>query len=65
MLSKAKKELYRHTFCAINLRRPIETDTLPMKSTRLISYHTLHHNIDLGPNDARHPQSDNFFANWI
>ena len=36
-----------------------------MKSTRLVSYHTLHHNIELDPNDARHPQSDNFFANWI
>ena len=40
-------------------------DTLAMKSTRLVSYHTLHHNIELDPNDARHPQSDNFFANWI
>ena len=65
MLRKAKKELYRHIFCAINLIRPIETDTLAMKSTRLVSYHTLHHNIELDPNDARHPQSDNFVANWI
>ena len=65
MLRKAKKELYRHIFCAINLPRPIETDTLAMKSTRLVSYHTLHHNIELDPNDARHPQSDNFFAKWI
>ena len=65
MLSKAKKKLYRHIFCAINLLPPIETATLPMKSARLVSYHTLHHNIDLDPNDARHPQKDNFFANWI
>ena len=64
MLRKAKK-LYRHIFCAMNLLRPIETDTLAMKSTRLVSYHTLHHNIELDPNDARLPQNDNFFANWI
>ena len=36
-----------------------------MKSTRLVSYHTLRHYIDLDPNGARHLQSDNFFANWI
>ena len=62
---KKKKELYRDITCAINLLRPIETDTLAMKSRRLVSYHNLHHNIELDPNDARHPQSDNFFANWI
>ena len=61
MLSKAKKnlkELYRHSFCAINLLWRIETDTLRMQSMRLVSYHTFHHNID--PNDVRHPQSNNF-----
>ena len=64
MLRKAKKSFTDTSFVQ-NLLRPIETDTLAMKSTRLVSYHTLHHNIELDPNDARHPQSDNFFANWI
>ena len=61
MLRKAKKS-FNTSF--VQLIWPIETDTLAMKSTRLVSYHTLHHNIELDPNDAR-PQSDNFFANWI
>ena len=56
---KNLKELCRHRFCVINLLRPIEADILPMKSMRLVSYNTLHHNID--PSDVRHPQNNNFF----
>ena len=64
MLRKAKRASPA-IFCAINLLQPIETDTLAMKNARLVLYHTLPHNIELEPYDARHPQSDNFFANSI